>query len=104
MTARDLAQRLEVCERTIHRDMVALGAAGIPVTAERGVGGGWALLEGYRTNLTGLTEAEEKVLRLAESVYTFQQRRDSAPVLRRGRTDLVCSCHGSTHAACHACT
>ena len=65
MTARDLAQRLEVCERTIHRDMVALGAAGIPVTAERGIGGGWALLEGYRTNLTGLTEAEIRTLFLS---------------------------------------
>ena len=45
MTAGDLAQRLEVSERTIHRDMVALGIAGIPVVAERGSGGGWRLLE-----------------------------------------------------------
>ena len=44
ITARELAQRLEVSERTIHRDMEALGAAGIPVFAERGTHGGWALM------------------------------------------------------------
>ena len=58
LTARDLAARLEVTARTIHRDMEALSAAGIPVVAERGMGGGWSLLGEYRTNLTGLNEAE----------------------------------------------
>jgi predicted DNA-binding transcriptional regulator YafY len=62
MTAGDLARRLEVSERTIHRDMVALGIAGIPVTAERGTGGGWRLLEEYRTNLTGMNAAEIQAL------------------------------------------
>lgn len=62
ITARELAQRLEVSERTIHRDMQALGIAGVPVTAERGTGGGWRLLEEYRTNLTGLNEAEIQAL------------------------------------------
>jgi len=66
ITARDLARRLEVSERTIHRDMEALGAAGIPVVAERGSGGGWALLEEYRTNLTGLNEAEIQAIFLAK--------------------------------------
>lgn len=65
MTARELARRLEVSERTIHRDMGALGAAGVPVTAERGAGGGWALIEGYRTNLTGLNAAEVQALFVA---------------------------------------
>jgi predicted DNA-binding transcriptional regulator YafY len=58
LTGRDLARRLEVSERTIHRDMDALSGAGIPVTASRGAGGGWSLLGEYRTNLTGLNESE----------------------------------------------
>ncbi|HZR41066.1 MAG TPA: WYL domain-containing protein [Ktedonobacteraceae bacterium] len=62
LTARELAKRLEVSERTIHRDMEALSVSGIPVIAERGLGGGWGLLEEYRTNLTGLTEAEIQTL------------------------------------------
>lgn len=65
MTARELAERMEVSERTIQRDMEALSAAGVPVTAERGAGGGWALVEGYRTNLTGLNEAEVQALFIA---------------------------------------
>ena len=65
MTARTLAQRLECCERTILRDMDALSGAGVPVTAERGVNGGWRLLDGYQTKLTGLTAAEIQSLFLA---------------------------------------
>lgn len=62
ITARELARRLEVSERTVHRDMEALSGAGIPVVAERGAGGGWMLLEEYRTNLTGLNREEIKAL------------------------------------------
>lgn len=62
LTARHLAKRLEVSERTIHRDMEALGTAGVPVVADRGVGGGWRLMEGYRANVSGLTEAEVQAL------------------------------------------
>jgi predicted DNA-binding transcriptional regulator YafY len=58
LTSRVLAERLEVSERTIHRDMEALSVSGIPVVAERGSNGGWSLLGEYRTNLTGLNEAE----------------------------------------------
>jgi predicted DNA-binding transcriptional regulator YafY len=65
VTARDLAKRLEVSERTVLRDMDALSGAGVPVTAERGVGGGWSLVEGYQTKLTGLSAAEIRSLFLA---------------------------------------
>ena len=58
LTSRLLAERLEVSERTIHRDMEALSLSGIPVFAERGSNCGWSLLGEYRTNLTGLNEAE----------------------------------------------
>lgn len=65
-TARELAHRLEVSERTIHRDMDALSAAGFPVFAERGSGGGWMLVEGYKTNLTGLNKDEIQALFLTK--------------------------------------
>ncbi|MGH9761311.1 MAG: helix-turn-helix transcriptional regulator, partial [Blastocatellia bacterium] len=67
VTSRQLARQLEVSERTIHRDMEALSRAGIPVFAERGAGGGWALLEEYRTNLTGMNKAEVESLFLPQS-------------------------------------
>lgn len=62
MTARELAEQLEVSERTIYRDLDALSSAGIPIYTECGPGGGAALVDGYQTRLTGLTEAEVRVL------------------------------------------
>jgi predicted DNA-binding transcriptional regulator YafY len=69
LTTRNLAERLEVSERTIHRDMDALSSAGVPVVAERGKGGGWSLLEHYQTTLTGLNLAEIQALFLPKSAH-----------------------------------
>lgn len=62
MTAEELAEELEVSVRTIYRDIDSLSIAGVPVYTERGPGGGCALLDTYRTNLTGLTQDEVRAL------------------------------------------
>src|SRR5215469_14244866 len=66
LTGRELAERLEVSERTIHRDMDALSAAGVPVFALRGSRGGWKLEEAWRTQVPGLDEAELHALLMAQ--------------------------------------
>jgi predicted DNA-binding transcriptional regulator YafY len=62
MTAKELSQELEVSSRTIYRDITALNVAGIPIYTDRGPGGGIALLESYRTTLTGMEEDEARAL------------------------------------------
>lgn len=64
-TAGQLAKTLEASERTIRRDLDALSGAGVPVYAQRGRGGGWALLGGHRIDLSGLTATEASSLVLA---------------------------------------
>lgn len=64
LSAVTLARELEVSVRTVYRDIDDLGAAGVPVYAERGRNGGFALLGGFRTNLTGLTAREADAVSL----------------------------------------
>jgi predicted DNA-binding transcriptional regulator YafY len=65
-TERELAEQLEVSQRTIHRDLEALGAARVPVVALRGSQGGWELEKGWRTQVPGLDEAELRALLMAQ--------------------------------------
>ena len=62
VTAQELAQELEVSERTARRDLEGLALAGIPVYSQPGRGGGWTLIGGAKTDLSGLTAAEARTL------------------------------------------
>lgn len=66
MTTRELAEKLEVSERTVHRDMEALSAARVPIYALRGAHGGWLLDEHWRTQVPGLDEAELRAFLMAQ--------------------------------------
>lgn len=62
VTAQELASELEVSVRTVHRDVDSLSTAGVPVYTKRGPAGGIALVERYRSDLTGLTKDEVRAL------------------------------------------
>ncbi|GAA3822680.1 WYL domain-containing protein [Sphaerisporangium flaviroseum] len=62
VTAAELAEELEVSVATARRDLEALAAAGIPVYPQPGRGGGWSLVGGARTDLSGLSAAEAQAL------------------------------------------
>ena len=66
VTERELAEQLEVSQRTIHRDLESLSASRIPISAIRGAQGGWQLEKGWRTNVPGLDEAELNALLMAQ--------------------------------------
>jgi predicted DNA-binding transcriptional regulator YafY len=74
LTGRELARRLEVSGRTVHRDMEALSAAGVPVFALRGSRGGWQLDDGWRTQVPGLDEAELRALLMSQPRMTGDTR------------------------------
>jgi predicted DNA-binding transcriptional regulator YafY len=62
VTVAELARELEISERTARRDLEALGMAGVPVYSQPGRGGGWSLVGGSRTDLSGLTAPEAQAL------------------------------------------
>lgn len=62
VTAAEVARELEVSERTARRDLDALAMAGVPLYSTRGRGGGWRLVGGARTDLSGLTASEARAL------------------------------------------
>jgi predicted DNA-binding transcriptional regulator YafY len=88
MTAPAIAAELEVSVRTVLRDIEALSATGVPVYAERGRTGGFTLLEGFSTDLTGLTHAEAAALFSAGSRSTSTQL-GMAPALSSAMAKLI---------------
>ncbi len=88
LTADTLARELEVSTRTVLRDIEALSAAGVPVYAERGRHGGFALLPGFRTELTGLTHDEALALLTAGS-GSGERVIGLAPALASARRKVV---------------
>lgn len=82
VTARQLADELEVSEKTARRDLEALGMAGLPVYSQPGRNGGWQLLGGASTDLTGLTADEARNLFLAAGA-SLPLDADTRGVLRK---------------------
>ncbi|MFD7444590.1 helix-turn-helix transcriptional regulator [Streptomyces sp. NPDC059909] len=81
VTVAEVAAELEVSVRTARRDLEALATAGVPVYSQRGRGGGWSLVGGARTDLTGLTAAEIRELFLVAGPLSTTP--ESRTVLRK---------------------
>lgn len=84
VTAAEVARELEVSERTARRDLDALAVAGVPVYSTQGRGGGWRLVGGARTDLSGLTSGEARALFLVAGPAAA-----AAPAVRAALRKLV---------------
>ena len=93
MTAGELAERLEVSQRTVLRDVDALSAAGVPVYTTQGSGGGVALLDGYVLDRAAFSEEEQRQLLLALRSLPAQEGEQAltklSALFRRGREDWL---------------
>ncbi len=87
-TAGELAERLEVTERTILRDVEVLSEAGVPIFTVRGSGGGIELVDGFQTHLTGLTTDEAGALFLVGQPMVAHRLRLGAPT-RAAKSKLL---------------
>src|SRR6478752_9488477 len=84
VTAAEVARELEVSERTARRDLDALAMAGVPVYSMQGRGGGWRLVGGARTDLSGLTASEARAPFLALGPAS-----DATPAMKAALRKLV---------------
>jgi predicted DNA-binding transcriptional regulator YafY len=87
-TATELAEALEVSERTILRDVEALSEAGVPIFTVQGAGGGIELMDGFQTHLTGLTSDEARCLLLVGQPHVAHRLGLGAPT-RTARNKLL---------------
>lgn len=97
VTAAEVARELEVSERTARRDLEALGMAGVPVYSTQGRGGGWRLVGGARTDLSGLTASEARALFLVAG-----QASATTPAVRSALRKLVRALPETFRAQAHA--